>query len=307
MRVITFLVCIISLSFTSYSQDCHIPSIDYHPKEIIGGYSLYQFTPNASPKTKDSLLLITGVYDSIESMQLKIMYADVHSMASAYKDPGVDRIKVDSNRNVLSRKTYSEGKTYDGKYKYVGLNECTYNDKGALLSESFYGTSNIPLTFVYADTSLEQVIKQNYSHRASPDCITRYIYKEGLLTAIESYKQGALAFRNVLSYTAGNLTEAKAYKPDGTLFSIIEFNYSGRGFTQTLYFYTGQGKDIKKLDDSYYWKYTKDEDRIVEIECGKNGSTINKNKYAYDARGRISVIKMYDTKSLKFVHKYYYE
>lgn len=306
MRSLFILICIICLSFNAYSQDCQIPAINYNPKEVIGNYSLYEFTPNTPQNSKDSVLLITAIYDSIELTQMKIMYANVHSMAGAYRDPGIDKMQLDSNRNILSQKIYGEGKTYDGKYKYISLDQCSYNDKGYLLSESTYASSNIPLTFVYTDSSFEQVIKQNYSHRAGPDCISRYHYKDSLILVIENYKDGALTFKNLLTYTAGNVTEAKAYKPDGTLFSTIKFSHSPKGFTQTLFFYSGKGDALKKAEDSYYWKYTKEQGRIVELEYGKNSIVIDKNRYAYDAKGRIASVKMYDAKVLKYLHKYYY-
>lgn len=302
MKLIILLACI--LTFNTYGQDCRIPVIDYAPKEIVGNYFLYEFSPKNS---KDSILLIAATYDSVQFIQYKIMYANVHTMAATYKDPGVDKIKLDTNGNVLCRKVYAEGKTYDGRYKYISLDECTYDEKGDLLSESIYGTSNIPLTFAYVDSTFEEVIKQNYSRRASPDCVSRYLYKDGILTVIENYKDGALILKNVLTYTSGNLTQAKAYKADGTLFSIVECSYSSKGFTQVLNYYSEQNKEIKKSEDSYYWKYTKEKDRIVEVEIGKNSSMINKNRYVYDSDGRMLLVKMYDAKSLKYVHKYYYE
>jgi len=85
-----------------------------------------------------------------------------------------------------------------------------------------------------------------------------------------------LIFKNLLTYISENITEAKGYKPDGTLFSKIEFSHSPKGFTQTLYYcyyyyyYSEQGDALKKGADSYYWKYTKEQGRIVELEYGKN-------------------------------------
>jgi hypothetical protein len=305
MRVVLFITCIIT--FNAYSQDCHIPVMNYHPKEIIGNYSLYKFTPGTDKKSKDSVLLVTSVYDSIQRIQIKTMYADVHKMAGSFMDPGIHKIHLDSNGNIICRKIYAEGKTYNGKYKYIGLDECTYDNFGNILSESTYGTSNVPVTFVYTDSTFEQVIKQNYSHRAGPDCISRYHYEYRRIAAIENYKDGALLFKNELSYTSLDVMTTKAYKPDGTLFSLVEFNYSPKGFTQTLYYYFEQNKELKKEEDFYYWKYKKERGRIVEIEYGKNGALIDRNKYVYDKNGRIILIKMYDKKALVHTYKYFYE
>ena len=305
MRIIFFLICIIS--FNAFSQDCHIPFIDYAPKEIIGNYKVYEFTPNDAIRNKDSVLLITASYDSIRLIQTKTMYAEAHHMAGLYRDPGIYKMQLDTNKNILCQKIYAEGRTYNGKYKYIGLDECTYDNLGNLLSESTYGTSNVPVTFVYTDSTFEDAIKQNYSHRASPDCISKYRYEYFRVAAIENYKDGALLFKNELSYTSIDLMQAKAYKPDGTLFSIVEFNYSPKGFTQTLNYFSEHNKELKKEADSYYWKYTKERGRIVEVEYGKNGAMIDKNKYTYDSQGRIVMVKMYDDrKSLMYVHKYYY-
>lgn len=303
MRAIFFLTCIISLSLTAYSQDCHVPVLNYNPKEVVGNYSMYEFTPG---KIKDSVLLKNSSYDSIHRIQMKVRYRPVHSMASTYKDPGIEKIQLDSNGHVVSQKTYAEGETYNGRYKYIGLDECTYTETGYLLSESMFASANIPITFAYSDSSFDGVIKQNYSHRATPDCMSRYHYKDSLIIVIENYMDGALTFKNLLSYTSGVLTGTKAYKPDGTMFSSVEFNYSSKGFTQTLYYYSGQSKAVKKEEVSYYFKYTKEKGKIVEVEYGKNGIMIDKNKYVYDSKGRIAVVKMYDEKSLKYIHKYFY-
>ena len=300
-----FLISITSLKV--YSQDCHIPAMDYTPKEFIGSYSLYEFTLNAPKKIKDSVLLVTATYDSLQLTQTKIAYTKVHTMAGTHRDPGIDKIQLDTNGNVLSLKKYAEKKSYNNGYKYVGLEQCTYDDKGCLLSASTYASANIPMTFAYTDSSFEETIKHNYSHRANPDCISRYHYKDSLITVIENYRDGSLTFRNQLSYASGKLTEAKAYKPDGTLFSIVEFIHIPTGFTQTLSYYSGQDKDVKKEDDSYYWKYTKDKDKVVEIEYGKNNAVIDRNKYTYDIQGRLETVKLYDGKSLKYTYKYYYE
>jgi len=304
MKFILFLACIISLK--SYSQDCHIPAFDYTPKDIIGNYSIYQFIPNTSKKKIDSVLLVTSTYDSIDRFQTKTMYKEVHTMAGLYKDPGILKIHLDSNKNIVCQKMYAEGQTYNGKYKYIGLDECTYDNLGNILSESTYGTSNIPVTFLYTDSTFEEAIKQNYSHRASPDCMSKYRYEYRRAAVIENYKDGALLFKNELSYTSIDLTGAKAYKADGTLFATLEFSYSPKGFTQTLYYFSEHNNELKKEEDWYYWKYTKEKDRIVEIEYGKNGTVIDKNKYTYDSKGRIASVKMYNEKSLMFIHKYYY-
>lgn len=302
MRIILFITCI--LTFNAYSQDCHIPAIDYSPKEVVGNYSVYQFT---AQKSKDSVLLIEATYDSIQLLEVKTMYAKVHIMAGLHKDPGIDKIQFDVYKNVLCQKMYAEGERYDGRYKYIELNEWAYNDEGYLLSGSRYGSSNIPVSFVYADSSFEQAIKQNYAHRASPDCISRYQYTDGRLTVIENYMNGALAFRNQLTYTAGNLTLAKGYKPDGTVFSMIEFSYTPNGFTQTLYYGTEQNGEFKKEENSYFWKYKKVQGRIVELSYGKNNVAINKNEYTYNTKGRLIMVKMYEGKTLKYIHKYYYK
>ncbi|ABG59645.1 hypothetical protein [Cytophaga hutchinsonii] len=301
MKTILFLICI--FTFNAYSQDCHIPVLDYSPKEVVGNYSVYQFTPK---KIKDSFLLITAVYDSVQMIGTKILHHKTHSMAGSYRDPGVDKIQFDVYKNVLSKKTYGEGEKYDGKYKYIGLNERVYNYDGHLVSESNYGTSNIPSAFVYADSVFEQAIKQNYAHRATPDCISRYQYKEGHCTGIENYMNGSLTFTNMLSYTAGNITQAKGYKPDGTVFSLIEFTYSPKGFTQTLYYGSEQNNEFEKEEDSYFWKYKKEQGRIVELSYGKNGTVIDRNEYVYNSKGRLVMVKMYDGKVLKYIHKYYY-
>lgn len=303
MRALFFLTFIIG--FNAYSQDCHIPVIDYTPKEIIGNYTVYEFTPNTN---KDSVLLITATYDSVRLILTKTMYAEAHRMAGSYRDPGIYKIHLDTNKHMVCQKIYAEGRTYNGKYKYIGLDECTYDNLGNILSESRYGTSNIPVTFIYTDSTFEEVVKHNYSHRASPDCVSKYRYEYHRIVAIENYKDGALFFKNELKYTSIDLTEAKAYKPDGTLFSTVEFNYSPKGFTQTLYYFSEYNKELKKEEDSYYWKHTKDNrGRIVEIEYGKNGAVIDKNKYTYDLQGRIVMVKMYDKKSLVYIHKYFYE
>lgn len=316
MKALVFLICILCIGLNAYSQDCHVPFIKYSPKEIIGNYSIYEFIPRPGKKSKDgkenkdgkdSVLIITAVYDSARLLQTKTLYRDVYTMAGSYRDPGIYKIQLDTNKNVVCQKIYAEGKTYNGKYKYIGLDECTYDNLGNILSESTYGTSNIPVTFVYADSTFEQAIKQNYSHRASPDCMSKYRYEYRRVAVIENYKDGALLFKNELTYTSIDLTGAKAYKPDGTLFSTVEFNYFPKGFTQTLYYFFEQNKELKKEEDSYYWKYTKERGRIVEIEYGKNGTAIDKNKYTYDMKGRIATVKMYDAKSLQHTYKYYYE
>jgi len=304
MKTILFLIGIISISLQAYSQDCHIPVINYAPKEVIGDYYMYEFSEG---KKKDSILLIASAYDSIQLTQTKIMYANVHSMAGAYRDPGIDKIQLDTNGNILGQHIYGEGKAYDGKYKYISLDQCSYNDKGFLLSESSYAPANIPLTFMYTDSTFEQVIKKNYSHRASPDCNSQYHYKDSLISIIENYKDGSLLFKNELSYTSGKIVQTKAYKPDGILFAIVEYSYSTKGFTQTLYYFSEENKVLKKEEDSYYWKYTKEQGRIIELEYGKNGIVIDKNKYVYDLKGQLIMVKMYDKKSLIYIYKYYYE
>src|SRR4051812_47131929 len=129
MRTFLLLICI--STFKAYSQDCHIPAIDYGPKEIVGNYSVYQFTPKTG---KDSILLITATYDSILLIETKTMYAKVHTMAGLHKDAGIDKIKFDVYKNVLCQKMYAEGERYDGRYKYIELNEWAYDDEGYLLS-----------------------------------------------------------------------------------------------------------------------------------------------------------------------------
>ncbi len=300
MRAILFLFCIIT--FSASSQDCRIPVIDYAPNEIIGNYFLYQFMPK---KSGDSILLITGTYDSIQMIQTNVQHVKVHSMAGTYRDPGVSKIHFDVYRNILCRKTY--GETYDGKYKYIALHERTYNDEGYLVSQSNYGTSNVPSSFVYADSLFEQAIKQNYTHRAAADCISRYQYKDGHVVLIENFMNGSLVYANELSYTSGNLTMTKVYNPDGTKYAVVEFVYSSKGFTQTLYYVHEQDGQLKKEPDSYFWKYKKEQGRITELSYGKNGEVIDRNEYGYNTRGRLTMVKLYDAKSLKYIQKYYYK
>ena len=300
MKSILFLCCIIS--FSAYSQDCQVPALDYNPKDVLGNYTLYQFIPK---NNKDSILLVTGVYDSLLMIQTNTLHVKVHTMAGTYRDPGVNKIQFDVYKNILCKKTY--GETYDGKYKYIGLHEYAYNDDGYLIAQSNYGTSNVPLSFVYMDSVFEQTIKQNYAHRAAADCISRYQYKDGQLAIIENYINGALTFTNKLNYTSGRLMEAKGYKADGTEYSIIEFTYLPKGFTQTMHYVYKQNNALKEEADSYFWKYRKEQDRIVEISYGKNSEIIDRNEYVYNAKGKLIMVKLYDGKALKYIQKYYYQ
>lgn len=248
---------------SSWAQDCHGPIIVQKYPEIIATYNVYSYIPN----TKDSTLILSVKFDSINKTLRKHFFESFCVGNSGYVDPCIEIFKVDAFGNAVL---------------------------DTLIEKYTYGKDIV-------DTLIGEDIN------SSASCKSVYFYKADKINYIENFLYSKLEFTNYFIYdNTKKLIQTKAIKPNKNLFATVDYEYTADGYKQILKFYTMEKNKQEQENIWYIWEYIIKNRKMVGKIYSNNEEVFEKDEILYDEMDRMKQRNIFENGSGNFIYKYFY-